>query len=279
MLNKELPIQSTTILVEDLPKIYKRLLGHVNEEANLVIADLTNITNQTDDEFESFKENARVKAFKITVTIKTAGGTILFGDDASLFDSDSLPDNISMIYMTNRTAFTRFAESEPLNYFELWLDFTKAPLLDARNPVSHPTSNDSRLHIVGSRDSWVASIEYAIFDFLKTRHNRRGWLHRGHVYDIGLLLVGLPFAFHICYRLWPYIENYVEPIHNIVSGAMYVYFVFCSLWIYRFIFEYIRWIFPNVELLDVSSAPVKHRFILSMILLGAVGDVLINGFG
>ena len=274
--SKELPIRSTTVEVDDLPKIFRRLLQFVEEEADLVIADLVKNSNQSNEDYELFKQHSRTNAFKITVTVEASDGTRLFGDDVSLFSAASMPENVSLIYMTNRNAFSYFSGNDPLNYFELWLDFTKPSIFDATDPVSHPTPNRSNLKIIGNRDSWIASIEHAVFDVLRYRGNSRGWLHRGHVYDIGLLVVGLPFAFYMCYRLFSYVEVYIEPIHTIVSGAMYAYLVLLSIWMYRFIFTYLRWIFPNVELLKVSSAPFKHRIILLTIMIAIIGDIIVE---
>lgn len=167
------------------------------------------------------------------------------------------------------------------NTFELFLDFSKPPLLDSKNPVSIPTLNGSNLSISGHKDAWVALIEEAVVGITKKRRNRRTWLHRAFMYDTGQLLLGLPAGLYICWKLSGFIDNHLGTINLFLSSVAYVYIILLVLYAYRIFFGYTKWAFPTVELEESRDNARTHRSfwyaILLSIIAGFVGD-LINQF-
>ena len=191
---KQIPLYAITLSLDDVKKIFERLLKQVREQADKEINALVKPAEQDAADFEAYKARAREQAFRITMTIRGKSGAELFGDDLGLFASPSLPENIVSVYMTNAVAYNGFAKVNPANAFELQLDFSKPALLDGSNLGSAPTPNVSRLVINGDRDSWVAAIEEAVTGVTKNRNNSRAWLHRAHLYDIALFVLGFPIA-------------------------------------------------------------------------------------
>lgn len=257
----------------DVKTIYQRLLPILEEQAEIEIAAVAKLPNQTEEEFESYKTRARNEAFKITFTLGGRGGVQLFGDE-SIFESPQKPDKIESIYFTNITAYRSFCGTAPLNQFELNLDFSKPALLDSRNGVSAPTPNLSNLTVQGNRTAWMGGISDAVINMCKDRRTRRGWIHRGFVYDAGLMLLALPFALYVCWKASPLVSRYLEPVHGVISGGMYVYLFFVVIWAYRALFGYTKWAFPTAELTDNKDGSLTHRAIWGAIVLGLVGNVL-----
>lgn len=192
----------------------------------------------------------------------------------SVFSSPNKPDKIASIYLTNITAYQRFAGTRPVNSFELNLDFSKPPFLDGNNPVSAPTPNFSNLTVQGDRDSWVAAISDAVLGIADKRRTSRGWLHRAFAYDVGLWCLAFPFAFYLCWCASPFIAARFQPLHTFVAAAAYMYVFVVAVWGYRALFGYTKWAFPTVELSDNRDLSMQHRAIWSVIILGLVVNVL-----
>jgi hypothetical protein len=191
-----------------------------------------------------------------------------------LFNSPNLPDRIAGIYLTNVTAFQNVARVRPANSFELNLDFSKPPLLDGKNLVSSPTPNLSHFAIQGDRDAWVASISDAVMGVVQNRRNKRTWLHRAFVYDLGLLLIGLPSAIYACWKSSTLIERYLESTSSFLSVSAYVYVVLSVVWAYRLFFGYTKWAFPSVELTEAKDAARKHRAFWYLLMIGLLVNAL-----
>jgi hypothetical protein len=206
-------LHSFRVSLEDAQKIFDRLLEIVKEQGEGEVASLRKPDDKTDDEFAADKANILETAFRVTVTIAGEDGDALFGDSRDVFTSANLPERIAHIYMTNVTAYQGFAGVRPGHRFELMLDFSKPPLLDDKNFVSSPTPNNSHLNVAGSKDSWVASISDTILRTVTKRKNMRSWLHRGFSYDYGLFILALPFAFYICWLIYPLLGRALENVH------------------------------------------------------------------
>src|SRR5262249_58955758 len=97
---------------------------------------------------------------------------------------------------------------KPGNSFSLTLDFSKPPLLDVNNAVSSPTPNRSQLFIEGNNDAWVATIADHVMSVISSRQNKRGWLHKAFIYDVGLYLIGFPMALYACWKSSDFVNNH-----------------------------------------------------------------------
>jgi hypothetical protein len=273
-LQKQIPVLAVQLSLTDVKTIYERLVLQLAEQANMEIAAAVKTEGQTDEQFEIFKKNARDQAFKVTTSIVGRDGQTLFGEDASVFNAANKPDKISSIFMTNVTAYANFAKIRPRCAFDLNFDFSKPPLMDVKNPVSAPTQNFSKLTIEGNREAWVATINEAVAGILNGRKTRRGWLHKGSVYDLGLLILGLPFGLYVCWKFSDIIQNSFGRIHTFLAGAAYVYIFVTALYLYRALFGYTKWAFPTVELSDNNDEARAHRAVWSVIVLSIICDVI-----
>ena len=275
---KEIPLKLIKMSIDDVEKIFVRLLGHVHEQGDREVNRLVKSEKQSEDEFNEYKNNIKEGAFRVTVTIIGSDGARLFGDNKELFRSANLPDKISSIYMSNITAYEGVIGSRPANLFQLTLDFSEPPLIDALLPVSSPTPNNSLLIVSGKRDSWVASISDAVFDVLNNRKVARGLPHRSFAYDVGLFVFGFPFSFWACWVLSDFIETYLALMGGFVSGLAYVYVVLVSVFIYRILFGYTRWAFPTMELESKRNNATKHRVFWYGIITSIVSGLIVSIF-
>ena len=154
-INKFIPLRSISVTLADIEKMFERLKVYLNDEADRQIKATSLPQGKTESEFADEMNLARTRAFRITVTIKGADGTDLFGDTVEIFNSSNIPESISSIYMTNVTAYQGHTGRRPPNNFALFLDFSKPALVDNNNPISNPTENGSNIIIEGELDSWV----------------------------------------------------------------------------------------------------------------------------
>lgn len=127
MPSRKLRIGAKTLSLEDVKNIYRRLASEVSNQADREIEQIVKKTDQSDEDFEKFKVDARA-AFKVTVTITGENAVSeeedsLYGESVDVFDSPNIPERISSIFMTNATAYRSFTRIEPANRFELFLDF------------------------------------------------------------------------------------------------------------------------------------------------------------
>jgi len=230
--------------------------------------------NQSEEEFAAFKERARQQAFRITITVADRDGASLFGDTSAILSAPNRPDPVGSIFITNKTSYHRFAGAVPINFFELNLDFSKPPLFDAQRLVSAPTPNASNLTVQGDRDAWIAAISEAVFGVVQKRKTSSNWLHRGFIYDLGVLLLGMPFALYLCWRLHSVIDRIFNGMNEFVVGGAYVFLVLLALNFYRGMFGYAKWAFPTMELTDNRDKAAAHRAVLGAILLGIFINIL-----
>lgn len=256
--NKEMPLGSYTVSIESVRKIYKGLQRLVSEEADLALAKWELLPNQTQEEFEARKKEARQKVFRVTVSVIREDGSDTHGDSEEIFDLSGEASFVKWIYMTNKTAFAQVANTNPSNYFDLMLDFSQPPLLDASSIVSSPTLNVSKLTVGSVREGWLAGVEKVVMNHIDQRHRLRSLFHGPFVYDYGLVVFGFPLGFYVCWLASDYVDKWAGN-NQFLKSAGYVYVVVATLWVYRVLFGYTKWAFPLAELKEQRSRPRVHR--------------------
>jgi hypothetical protein len=271
--SRDIPIKSVSLTWLDVKKLFERLKEIVRKEGEEVVPKLAKPSNMKDEEWPAEKKRLLESAFRVTVTIGGTGGETLFGDALDLFDSPDLPDDISLVYMTNRTAFRREAGTDPVRVFELTLDFSRPPLIDGKQIVSAPTANNSKLNIQGDSNSWVATVNDAVMGLLKLRQTRTGFVHKSFVYDIGLMIVALPIAFYLAWETSLQFTKFTNAPDLFIRSALYVYEIIAVTWLYRILFGYTKWIYPTVELKENLSSSKLHRAFWITIILAILGNL------
>ena len=277
LLQKKILLRNISISLQDVKRIVERLLPYVQEEGHNEVNKLLQSDFEGQMNIEQLNYE-REQAFRITVTIDGRDGESLFGYGTEPFDSPNIPDPINSIFISNNAAYERVVGRRPLNNFTLHLDFSTPPLVDMSNLHSSPTSNFSSLTIDGVRDSWGASIQQTVLDILNKKSNGRGrrLLHTGFIYDIGVVLLGLPAAIYLCWSLSGFVQTIFGSFNlsPFIVSAVYIYIVLLVLNVYRVLFGYLRWTFPVVELIDNCSRLKTHRKLWYGIVISPILKVL-----
>jgi hypothetical protein len=262
------PITAICLGLNDVKKIFSRLEKIVHEEGDKEISKLVKQTDMNEEQWDARKKEIKSGAFRVTVTIEGESGDRLHGDTLDLFDSPNRPTRIKIVYMTNSTAFRWWTKDNPMRSFELMLDFARPKLLDSENFVSAPTPNRSNLNVEADNETWIAAISEAVSGVLSEKSNNRKFLHQAFVYDFGLLMVGLPFAFYISWKLSDAVGRYFSANSTFLAAAAYVYLFVLAIWSYRILFGYTKWAFPAVELSENAESVRKHRAFWFAIVVG-----------
>jgi hypothetical protein len=264
------PITAICLRLDDVKKIFSRLEKIVHEEGDQEISKLDKQTDMNDEQWDARKKEIKSGAFRITMTIEGESGDRLHGNTLTLFDSPNRPTRIKSVYMTNSTAFRLWTNKNPTRSFELMLDFARPKLLDSENFVSAPTPNRSNLNVEADNETWIAAISEAVSGVLSDKSNNRKFLHKAFVYDFGLLVAGLPFAFYISWKLSDAVGLYFSKNSAFLAAAAYVYLFVLAIWSYRILFGYTKWAFPAVELSENAESVGKHRMFWYAIVVGLI---------
>ncbi|NSZ62810.1 hypothetical protein G6L16_005585 [Agrobacterium tumefaciens] len=269
---KSVNLKSFSVSIDEIKKIWRELNDLVSEQGEIEINRLTRLENHTEDDFNAYKERLRKEIFVILGTILWEDDSAIHTSDPELLSADGML--ISEVYLSNITPYKLETKGvKPEHNFELLIDFKFPPLLDASTPVSHPTPNATFLRIEGTRSSWKAGVENIVHRHIRTRRPLRNWFHGNLIYDLFLMMLGLPSALYGCWLMSGAITN-IFGFNNFVLGAAYLYVGFVGIWIYRLLFSYSRWAFPKVELRDQATRPKRHRAFLWLILISLSVQVI-----
>jgi hypothetical protein len=258
---KNIPLGSVGFTLAGIRKMWRELNDLVAEQGEIELARLVKPDDQSDDDFAAYKNTTRRDVFKIL-------GTVEFDNDVAIHDTDpeivwveSDGPKIRYIYLSNITPYQQRIGTKPDHAFEVVLDFRNPRLLDATSILSAPTPNDTKLSVSGGRTGWQAGVEASVRRNIARRRPIRSWFHGAFIYDLFLLLLGLPLAFYACWFFAPVISDHTAKLGPVVAGAAYFYVGLCVTWAYRFLFTYAKWAFPLVEIIDQGASPIRHRTI------------------
>lgn len=206
---KSVNLKSFSVSIDEIKKIWRELNDLVSEQGEIEINRLTRLENHTEDDFNAYKERLRKEIFVILGTILWEDDSAIHTSDPELLSADGML--ISEVYLSNITPYKLETKGvKPEHNFELLIDFKFPPLLDASTPVSHPTPNATFLRIEGTRSSWKAGVENIVHRHIRTRRPLRNWFHGNLIYDLFLMMAGLPSA-----RSFPAIPEC--PLHHAIS--------------------------------------------------------------
>lgn len=195
-------------------------------------------------------------------------------------DERAFPDDLKSIFVSNAAFTHRAIDTRPLNTVEAYLSFTRPSLrIDFLTLPSNPTENRSVVNVAGRDEDWVISTCQKIEDFFNKRKTIRPMVHVSGAYDYFLYLIFLPAVIWLLYkqgsRLSPWLDDQ-SVFLNVVLG---VYAILLTLLIARFVFQYVRWLFPPMEYYKRSRlGAFIHRGIAaatgSAVILGATYDLV-----
>ncbi len=264
---------SVSFSLEGIRRIASDLNVIVREQGEIEIAALKKKPEDSDEEFEAIKADARRDVFKILMTVAYEDGSLINTYNTSDISIDQNGPFIRSIYFSNVPPYKIYTGNNPAHSFDLFLDFRQPPLLDAGHIVSTPTPNETNLTVSGARGGWRVGIEDVVRKHIKKKRPIRRFFHGPFIYDFGFLLVGLPLIFYACLGASPHINSYLGATNPFVVAAAYAYIAMATAWGYRVMFSYSKWAFPLVELSDQATRPAKHRKIWWALVILVAGKI------
>ncbi|WP_127431531.1 hypothetical protein [Rhizobium anhuiense] len=280
---KNIPIGSAAVTLPGIRRMWRDLNALVAEQGEIELSRLVRQEGHSLEEFEAYKQNARNNVFRILGTVEFENDVAIHDVDPEIVNIDPDGPLIRFIYMSHITPYQQSIGVKPEHAFEVILDFRQPPLLDASSVISAPTPNATKVAVSGSRDAWQAGVTQAVIRNIARRRPVRTWFHGSFIYDLFLVLIGLPLALYACWFFAPFVNGALSQAGPVVIGAAYLYIGFCAIWIYRILFSYAKWAFPLVEISEQRTKPLKHRALWWLIVatLGAkifwdIADPLIS---
>lgn len=265
-------IRSLCIGKDDLFKLCNLLQERNNAAGKIEIENFKQL-NQTDEEYENSKK-AIQKSFELKITARGIGGQELFGSISEVFGSPNFPDQLASFFVNSSTMFNVNYNIPPRNHFQLLLDFSRPHVLNLSFLPSQETPNTSNIEVRGFDPTWVHGVFHEVTNFVNEHPSQLTWIHKHSVYDFSLFILGIPFGFWMVYRLSSVLNKIFAGVSVFVQNASYVYVFLISLFIWRIIFHYARWIWPLVEYQSPKSKATKHRVALIAICLGIIASVI-----
>jgi hypothetical protein len=265
--NRQFVIPACLLRPNDLRRLYRLLEQKAKEAADRQVAAMTLPQGQTQVDFDRFKTSVR-ETLVLNLRLQTKSGSWVGGQAIDPLEDEQLLDGITRIEFDSCFLFRlRFNNATPNNAFLVVIDLVRPSILDMG---PDPMQNTSLATISGSDVTWANGLCAELEAFFQQSTTRRGWLHQRQSYTALLFLLGFPLSFDIVYHLDRLIRQRT-PLPEALSVAMYVYVVLVTLFLFRILFNYARWVFPKVEL----DAPrqhigVRHRVAISALVVMVV---------
>lgn len=252
------PIAASRLRSGDLRRLYKLINDKQIEFRDKFMPVLKLQPNETAEVLDARKKRV-YDSFVTSMTIHTTTDIMFHGNNESFLEEASLPDHIRSILFSTSSVPEAVLGFIPPCRIIVFLDFTTPPLLDFSRLPTLPTPNESNFEIAADNHSWFAASNAVLTEFFGARKTRLNWLHRAAMYDLLLMILGLPISIWAVYRLSGVLQR-VPRMPSMVNSAIYIYAFFFSLNVFRALFSYSRWVFPKIELeRDGSSSPLRHR--------------------
>jgi len=264
--------------VNYLKKLYE-ILNDINKEAaEIEINDMNKRYEQSTEvfpkeDFEKLKKDV-LEAYRIHIQIFGTKGEFITSHSSSIFKEEHLPDFITSIKYDNSFFYKSVFNRNPQSLINVELDFSKPPLIDFVTSPSYPTPNNSIIHVLSEKETWVEGSYEKVISSLKERSNRRSWIHRKNIYDLFLWLLVIPLALWNLRKFDLFASVYLSKYSTVLTVGVYIYIFVVILNVFRFAFNYLRWLFPYLELrTSLKSRVIYHRIIFVGI-ISAIGYTL-----
>lgn len=242
------------------------------QERSFGAADIE-IHNFNRDELDEAQYEKAIKTlqegFELRISINGANGEELHGPIEEVFESANFPDNVVSLYVDSNRVLKGVHNYNTLNSFTVFLDFSKPAIFDFTLLPNQGTPNEANFEVQGYDATWVNGVFSEINNFIKERSSTFSVVHSHSVYDILLWFLGFPLAFWFCFKASSKLDSVSD--NAFFESALYFYAFIATLFVFRIVFHYLRWICPLVEYRAKGSKIRAHRAILVTLLIGLVG--------
>lgn len=266
------PLKACRLPRDDLRRLYEIINERQVEYGKTVLAQLTCQPNESDEQFR--ERRARVeRAFLTTVTVTGVNGEMVTGLGEEFLASANVPDRILTAFYSTATGPTvALPGFQPQSNATVLIDFSRPPVFDFSKFPILATPNTSQFTVSSNSESWFTALNTRLTQFFAERRTSYEWLHKPGIYDLLLLVVAIPIALWVDYRIAR--SSITNRLPSFLASAVYVYGFLIALFVYRLLFSYSRWVFPKVEMPTEGSTALKHRTVWGAIIVGAASLVL-----
>ncbi|MGR5305096.1 hypothetical protein [Vibrio mediterranei] len=267
---QQMDVSSLSLDKEDLRRFCEILQERAYAAADIEVG-LFQQNEQTEEQFEANKATLR-ESFKLKVTITGIDGGEHWGFIDEVFDSVNFPEQVKSLYVDSESTLRYVHNYYPHNSFKIFLDFSKPRIFDLSLLPSTGTPNESNVEVKGYDATWVNGVFSEIKSYVDARGSALSKVHSHSVYDILLWVLGFPISFWVCSKFSPSIENSFGYGNAFVVSALYLYTFVATLFLFRILFHYLRWVCPLVEYKNKANKMLMHRAILGVLSVGWVGN-------
>jgi len=225
--------------------------------------------------YESNKVQLK-EGFRFYITLKGTDGKSLSGSIEAIFDSPNFPESVESVFLDSGMPLKNFHNYTPRNSLVLFLDFTRPDVFNFTLLPSQETPNNSNIVVRGHDSTWVHGVFHEFDNFVTTHPSTVRWLHKHSIYDIFVWLMGLPLGFWACFRSSLFLEKNIQS--PFLKDAVFIYLFFAVLFSFRILFHYARWVWPLVEYCGEKNQALKHRLVLTTIVLGVLCSAIYDLF-
>lgn len=273
---QSMKVSSLTLDKDELHSFCRLLQERASAAGEIEIANYQK-GDLTDDQYKLNVETLK-EGFKIRVTIAGKNGENLWGAMEEVFSSPNFPEEVKSLYVDSESPLKASHNYYVRNGLIVFLDFSKPRILDFTFLPSQETPNESSLKVSGYNATWVNGVFAELKKFIDARSSSLSVVHVHSIYDVLLWFLGFPIGFWACYRFSPLIASSFASYSAFVINALYVYIFVASLFLFRFLFHYLRWVCPLVEYRGKHSKVVAHRLALSAIAVSVIGSFVYDLF-
>lgn len=213
------------------------------------------------DEVNQLK-TALKEGYGFFITVTGFDGSQLNGSVAEVFDSPNFPPDIATVFVDSSTKL-RNQNYTARNSLILFIDFRRPAIFDFNLMPSHSTENGSYFSARGLDPTWVRGVYHEVEGYINEHGVSARWLHRHSVYDVLLFVLGFPMAFWVAFRASPIVSQIGSS--EFLRAGFYCYVWMATLWGFRAMFHYARWLWPLVEYRRENSKAGSHRAFWSLI--------------
>lgn len=267
---QKMDVTSLSLDKDDLRRLCNILQERANSAADIEVRSFQK-NEQTDEQYANNIQTLK-DSFQLKITISGKNGEELFGSIDDVFDSVNYPLEVKSLYVDSESTLRYTHNYYPKNKFKIFLDFTKPKIFDFSFMPNHETPNESNIEVNGYDATWVNGVFSEIKGFIDERSSTLSTVHNHSIYDIFLWLLGFPLSFWVCSKLSSQIETAFASNNSFITSALYLYAFIATLFAFRVMFHYLRWICPLVEYRSKNNKMLVHRGIFAVLSLAWFGQ-------
>lgn len=149
--------------------------------------------------------------------------------------------------------------------------------MDINSNPSQATRNNSKIQIRGENETWVEGAYSRICKFLQQRKTGRSWFHKNYIYDLFLWFISIPIAFWNMYKIETSLHPFFSQISSVLTICFYLYIFIFIIILSRFLFAYLRWLFPYIELRRQRKRRNQiHKTFVGAIIICIIGGLMLE---